>query len=302
MFAETKKNYFVVMIIGLLVLSGLYWAFFSFTFSSVLIYCLAFVFCITMCRVWLKLFEHNRHLVFFPMERFIIINLMILSFVLTVNSNRTLNPLLITDLTCAYGVMFFLFLFWYAFRIQKQEKASVEAAEYNFTTKILTAMSVVFLLSDLIVSFFGEISVQFVLYTPLLFLIFAFVISVSLKFFKLSSVLSLILFSNIYIISLFLLVLNGINYNFFPFVVILHFILFSSTVFMIRANSVENNKDFDFLYGLENMALVFLNIVLIFISLNNFLYINMHGIFTKYLYVVSFLLFVYLAQKNYKLS
>lgn len=299
-FSETKRNYLIVTIIGFVVLSWLYWTFFYFDFYSSLIYILAAAFYITLYRVWIMLFEKKGHLIFFPVERFVIINLMVLAFVLTINSSKTINPLLISDLTCAYGVIFFLFLFWYAFRIQKQEKSFVEAAESTLTSKILTAMSVVFLLSDLIVSFFGNLSIQFVLYTPLLFLIFSFIISVCLKFFKLSSPFSLVLFFNIYIISLFLLVLNGINYNFFLVIVIIHFIVLSSTVFMIRANSIEN-KDLNSLCGFEDMALVFFNIVLIFISLNNFLYIKVPTIFVSYLYLVSIVILGYLGWKNYKM-
>ena len=300
MFAETKKNYFIVMLFGLAALSCLYWLFFYFNFSSLLIYILALIFYITVSRVWLKLFEKKGHLLFFPVERFVIINLIILSFVLTVNSCNTVNLLLITDLTCVYGVMFFLFLFWYAFRIKKQEKVSMAAIEFSITSKILTAMCAVFLLSDLAVSLLGKLTMQFVLQLPILFLILSFVISVCIKSFKLKSFVSLFLFFNVYVISTFLLVLNGVNYNFFPFIVIAHFIAFSSTAFMIRVNSVEN-EDFESLYGLENMALVFFNIVLIFISLNNFLYANMPGMFINYLYFISIILIGYLGWKNYKM-
>ncbi len=296
--AENKKQYFFVMITEFIVLSYIYWHFFNFKFSSLLVYILSVGFYITMYRVWLKIFERKEHLLFYPTERFSVIGIIFLSVILAVNAG--INSTVFTNIFCACTIISFIFVFYYIFRRQKQKGSFVPVVKFSTASKIITCMCGIFLLFDLIVSVLGKLSLQLVLYIPFLFLILSFIVCVYKKTFKFNSFSSLILFFNIYIMATLLLVLNYINFNFFSFTIIIHFIIFSAAVFVMMENSIE--KDDNYLtYSLEIMALIFLNIVLIFISLNNILSMQIPDIFTSYLHFVSILFICYLGIRNYKL-
>lgn len=296
--AESKKQYLFVMVTELTILSGIYWLLFNFRFSSLLVYVLAAFFYITMYRVWLKIFDRREHLLFHPTERFSVISLIILLSVLAINAH--INPLIFTGMFYVYIIMFFIFVFYYFFRIKKQKKSTVPIKIFSSTAKILTSMCGIFLIFDLIVFLSGKFSLQLILYLPFLFLILSFIISVYNKSFRFNSFSSLILFFNIYIIATLMLVLNYVTFNFFSFTVIAHFVIFSAVVFVILENSLEN-ENVDSMYSMENTALIFSNIVLIFIALNNVLSVNFPDIFVSYLYFVSILFLIYLGIKNYKM-
>ena len=298
LFAENKKQYLFVMVTELTVLSCIYWLFFNFKFSSFIVYVLAVVFYVTMYRIWLKIFEKKEHLLFRFMERFFVIGMILLSFILAVNAY--MNPMISPVMLYIYSTIFCIFILYYIFRLKKQKKSPISLKTFSSATIILTAMCGIFLIFDLIVFSYGRLSLQLILYIPFLFLILSFIICVYKKYFKFNSYSSLILFFNIYITATLLLVLNFINFNFFSFTAIIHFIIFAAAVFVMIINSVEKEY-FEPLYSVENMALIFLNIVLIFISLNNLLSINLPDIFVSYLYFISIIFISFLGWKNYKM-
>lgn len=295
---ESKKNYLFVVVTAVIVLSCIYWMFFDFKFSSLLVYVLAAGSYITMYRVWLKIFEKKEHLLFHPMEKFAVMGMIFLSFVLT--ANAYINSMLLPDMFYVYLLILFIFVFYYIFRLKKQKKSPVPLKVFSSAAKILTAMCGIFLIFDLLVFFSGKFSLQLILYLPFLFLILSFIVCVYKKFFKFNSFSSLILFFNIYIMATLLLVLNFISFKFFSFTVITHFIIFAAAVFVMMINSAEK-EDFESFYSMEFMALILLNVVLIFISLNNLLPIRLPDVFISYLYFVSIIFISFLGWENYKI-
>ena len=65
------------------------------------------------------------------------------------------------------------------------------------------------------------------------------------------------------------------------------------------ANSKTTEKD-DILYKKNIMSLLFANIVLIFICLNNLLLFQLPQIIVSYLYFITIILVSYIAYYNYK--
>ena len=295
--AENKKQYFIIMLFELAILSCVYWMFFDFKFSSLIVYILAVGFYFTMYRIWLRIFDRKENFLFPPVERFSVISVMFLLFVLAVNSFDLTKY---TDMFCVYTALFFIFLLYYMFRKKKQKKSPVSEIKFSLTMEILTAMCGMFLFFDLLVFIYDRLSLQLILYLPFLFLILSFIVCIYKKTFTFNSFSSLILFLNIYVMATLMLVVNYINFNYFSFMAIIHFILFSAAILVMLSNSYEN-ESVDSQNSLENMALIFLNIVLIFISLNNILSMRIPEIFTSYLHFISILFVCYLGYKNYKM-
>lgn len=298
--AENKKYYFSVMLVEFVLLSCVYWYFFSFTFSSLFVYLLSASFYITGYRVWLTVFKRQQHLLFNSLEQFNILSFIMLVYILALNSLVSKELFLMSFI---YFVIMIIFIAYYIFRIKKQKKSVIPAQKLSPTDKVLIIMCSIFLLFDFIVWNFNRMSLPLVLYLPVLFAILTLLLFIYKKeiSFNSYSLFSFVLFGNIYILSSILLVLNYINNNFFTFMILIHFILFSSIFSLFTINSTKAKQD-EFVYNKKTfLSLVFINIILIFISLNNILSFQMPQIFISYLYLVTILLITYVAYYNHKI-
>ena len=160
-------------------------------------------------------------------------------------------------------------------------------------------MCSMFLVFDLIVWICDRMNILLLLYMPILFGIFTLLLFIYKKEFYFNSIFPVILFLSVYILSSTLLVLNSITTNFFMFMIIVHFIIMSSFLNLFMANSTLTKND-EFLYRKNIMSLLFANIVLIFICLNNLLLFQLPQIIVSYLYFITIILVSYIAYYNYK--
>lgn len=291
------KYYFYVMITEATILSVIYWFFFRLNFSSVAVYFLSVIFYITGYLLWKHIRQQNEHLLFNPLEHYLIINIITLLFTFFISSFLTKELIVMIPI---YLLLIFIFTSYYIFRIKKQKTSIVAIPTISSFTKILIVMNVMFLLFDLIVYLCNRLQIQLILYMPILFAIFTFLLSIYKKQLSFKSLMSFVLFFNVYIISSLLLVLNYIHYNFFIFLVIIHSVLFFATVCLFRINSVETDEKY-FYYNYNLFSLIFANVIIIFISLNNILSFNMPNMFTSYLYFVVLAVITYLFYCIYKI-
>jgi hypothetical protein len=175
-----------------------------------------------------------------------------------------------------------------------------EKTKLSSTVKLLSIMNILFLLFDFIAYINGVLQIQLILYMPILFAIYTVILFIYKKEFSINSFTSLILFFNIYILSSFLLVLNYIGNNFFIFTLIIHSILFYSTICLAQINSksMYNNESY-FNYNVFNLIVP--NTILIFIILTDFLSFNIPNIFANYTLSVAALIITYLVWFIYKI-
>ncbi len=285
------------MVIELFLLSVIYWLFFNFSFNSVAVYITSVTFYVTGYVLWKNILQRKEHLLFNPLEHYLIINVITLLMILLINSffSKDLTPMI-----QIYLLLIIIFACYYIFRLKKQKKSTVRIPEISSYTKSLIIMNVLFLLFDLIVYICDKLQIQLVLYIPILFAVFTFLLSIYKKQLAFKSVMSFLLFFNVYIISSLMLVLNYIHTNLFTFLIILHSILFFATVCLFKINSIETD-DKDFYYNNNLFGLLFSNIIVIFISLNNILSFVMPQIFASYLYFCILVIITYLAYCIYKM-
>ena len=292
-----SKYYFYVMITEAIILSVIYWLFFSLNFSSAAVYVLSVIFYITGYLLWKHIRQQNEHLLFNPLEHYLIINIITLLCTFFISSLLTKEVIVMVPI---YLLLIFVFISYYIFRLKKQKTSAVAIPVISSFTKFLIIMNVMFLLFDLIVNLCNRLQIQLILYMPILFAIFTFLLSIYKKQLSFKSLMSFVLFFNVYIISSLLLVLNYIHYNFFTFLVIIHSVLFFATVCLFRINSVETDEKY-FYYNYNLFSLIFTNVIIIFISLNNILSFNMPNMFTSYLYFVVLAIITYLVYCIYKI-
>jgi len=297
-YSTDSKYYFYVMAAEAIILSVFYWIFFSLSFASVATYILSVIFYITGYLLWKHIRQQNEHLLFNPLEHYLIINIITLLCIFTINSFFNRDILLLIPI---YLLLVFIFISYYVFRLKKQEKSIVPIPIISSYTKALIVMNIVFLLFDLIVYLCNRLQIQLILYMPILFAIFTFLLSIYKKQLSFKSLMSFVLFFNVYIISSLLLVLNYIHYNFFTFLVIIHSVLFFATVCLFRINSVETDEKY-FYYNYNLFSLIFANVIISFISLNNILSFNMPNMFTSYLYFSVLAVITYLVYSIYKIT
>ncbi len=295
--SSNTKYYFYIMVIELFLLSVIYWLFFNFSFNSVAVYITSVTFYVTGYVLWKNILQRKEHLLFNPLEHYLIINVITLLMILLINSffSKDLTPMI-----QIYLLLIIIFACYYIFRLKKQKKSTVRIPEISSYTKSLIIMNVLFLLFDLIVYICDKLQIQLVLYIPILFAVFTFLLSIYKKQLAFKSVMSFLLFFNVYIISSLMLVLNYIHTNLFTFLIILHSILFFATVCLFKINSIETD-DKDFYYNNNLFGLLFSNIIVIFISLNNILSFVMPQIFASYLYFCILVIITYLAYCIYKM-
>ena len=295
--STSQKYYFCVMITESIILSVIYWLFFDITFSSIIVYITSITFYITGYILWKNIRQRNEHLLFNPSERYLIINLITLFFILLIGSFLSKDLIIMTPI---YLLFIIIFVSYYIFRLKKQKESTVKMPTISSYSKNLTVMSILFLLFDLIVYICGRLQIQLVLYIPILFAVFTFLLSIYKKELAFKSFVAFLLFFNVYIISSLLLVLNYLYNNLFAFLVILHLILFFATVCLFKINSVETD-DKDFYYNHNLFGLLFSNIIIIFISLNNILSFSIPNTFASYLYFSVLVIITYLIYCIYKI-
>ncbi len=296
--STSQKYYFYVMIIEFFILSTFYWIFFNFNFSSVSVYILSVILYITGYLLWKNIRQRNEHLLFNPLEHYLIINVITLLLVFLINSFLNKDLIVMVPI---YILFIIVFVCYYIFRTKRQRKSTVAMQEISSYTKVLIIMNIVFLLFDLIVYLCGRLQIQLVLYIPILFTVFSILLSIYKKQLTFKSIISFLLFFNVYIISSLLLVLNYIHTNLFTFLIILHSILFFTTVCLFKVNSTETDEK-DFYYNHNLFSLILSNVIVIFISLNNILGFSLPNAFRSYLYFSVLAIITYLAYCIYKIS
>ena len=294
---ENKKNYFIVMITELIMLSSIYWFFFTFCFSSFLVYLLATSFYITEYRFWLNIFKKQKHLLIDNNERFLLFNIIVLSIILAINS--LLPPNQKISMFFVFITISIIFICYYIFKLKKQRKSTVSTTKFCGIYKFISIMCSMFLVFDLIVWICDRMNILLLLYMPILFGIFTLLLFIYKKEFYFNSIFPVILFLSVYILSSTLLVLNSITTNFFMFMIIVHFIIMSSFLNLFMANSTLTKND-EFLYTKNIMSLLFFFFFLIFICLNNLLLFQLPQIIVSYLYFITIILVSYIAYYNYK--
>ena len=294
---ENKKNYFIVMITELIMLSCIYWFFFTFCFSTFLVYLLAASFYITEYRFWLKIFKEKKHLIFDNNEHFLLFNIIVLAIILAINSLLPSHQKI--SMFFVFITISIIFICYYIFRLNKQKSSPISITKFCGIYKFISVMCSMFLVFDLIVWICDRMNILLLLYMPILFGIFTLLLFIYNKEFYFNSILPVILFLSVYLLSSTLLVLNSIITNFFTFTIIVHFIIFSSIFNCFMANSTLTEND-EILYRKNIMSLIFANIVLIFICLNNLLLFQLPQIIVSYLYFITIILISYIAYYNYK--
>lgn len=294
----TKKKSLAVIITGFIILSCLYWIFFSFSFSILLNYILLSVFYVTCYRLRLKTFEKKEHLLFDYIEQSALINTIFLFFVLILKTLTDTNGY--KSIIWIYTSILIILFLYYIYKLKKQRKSPLPTQKISSTTKATNILICIFLLFDFFVYNSGKLSIQLVLYMPFLFLILTVLLFIYKKVFAFRSFFALILFCNIYMCSTGFIVLNYALNNSFALTILFHFMLFTAASFMIHANS-ELSKDDDFIYAKEFIFLLFINIILIFISLTNIFAFVIPQIFISYTFFIAILFIAYILYYNYKI-
>lgn len=294
---ETKQHYFYVMIIEFVFLSYIYWLFFSFGFSSVLAYLLLLSFYLTGYKFSINLLNKKENLLFCPSEHFTIINFIFFLSVLMLNSlsdNGFYNAMFYV-----YATIFIICVLYYIYRLQKQKNSPVQISKPSSVLKSAIILGCIFLLFDFFVYRAGKLNIQLILYLPFLFLILSFLLFIYKKVFEVKSFFAAILFFNIYIFSTIFLVLNCFSNNLFSLTLFFHFLVFTSAIYLMMVNS-KLNKEESFICNREFVYLLFINAVLICISLNNIFGFILPEIFKSFSFFVAILFVIYIVMCNYK--
>ena len=295
---ETKQHYFFVMIIEFIFLSCVYWLFFSFNFSSALVYLLFLSFYFTGYRFWVKILNNKENLLFGSSEQAQIISFTVLLSILILNSLSSKS--FYGPMIYVYITLFIIFVSYYIYRLQKQKKSPVPTSNIPSTLKATIVLSCIFLLFDFFVYRADKLTIQLILYLPFLFLVLTFLLFIYKKVFEFKSFFAAVLVFNVYIMATIFLVLNCFSENFFSFTVFFHFIIFLSAIYLMKSNS-SLGKEQDFVYSKEFIFLLLANIILIFLSLNNIFYFAFPEIFISYTYFIAISLIAYIIYYNYKI-
>ena len=135
---ENKKNYFIVMITELIMLSCIYWFFFTFCFSTFLVYLLAASFYITEYRFWLKIFKEKKHLIFDNNEHFLLFNIIVLAIILAINSLLPSHQKI--SMFFVFITISIIFICYYIFRLNKQKSSPISITKFCGIYKFISVM------------------------------------------------------------------------------------------------------------------------------------------------------------------
>lgn len=293
---DSKRYYFFVMLTEFTFLSCVYWLFFSLNFSCFLVYLLLSIFYFTAYKFWINLFIKKEHLLLSPTEHCTMINTIVLFFILIINS--LIFPNSHGNIIFIYLVIFIIAVSYYIYIVKKQKHSQIPIPKLSAASKLLIILNCLFLFFDFFVYLTGKLNIQLVLYIPFLFLVLAFLLFIYKKTFEFKALFALILFCNIYILATVFLVLNYVSNNLFSFTLFFHFIIFSAASYLLTANSGLVKEDF--LYSKEFVALIYMNILLIFLYLTNILTFLFPSIIISYNFFAAILFITFLAIYNYK--
>ena len=292
------NNYLFVALTEYIILSTVYWLFFSFDLFTTVTYLLCSVCYFTAYILWNnEILLKNKKFLITDSEHFFMTGIVCLLFIFILNSFCDKN---LYTMIPVYSVFLAMFILYYVYRIKKQKSFLKTNFQNSPALKFLIIMNFVFLIFDFFVNKYNALQIQLMLYIPVLFGIYTFIIFIYKKEISFKSFVSLAFLVNIYIISTVILVLNFIGNNFFTFTLIIHFILFCSIANFFLINSKNNIDEENF--GKYNLVgLFFPNVILCFIVLNDVACLNAPNILANYTLLVSALLITYLSRCIYKI-
>jgi len=294
---HNQKNYLIIMFLELVFLSIVYWCFFIPNISSILVYAASTFFYITGFNFWMQKYKKNEHFSIDFTEHFIMNNSIVLLILITIKSFMKTE---LINIAISYIAIIIIFIAYYSYRIIKQNKEVTNIIKISPSFKLLTIVSIILLYLDFISLLYGKLTLQLIIYLPIFFILICSITLVFSKEISFKSIISFLLFANAFFISIFLLILNYQSNNYFTFLLIIHFILFASSICFFKLNSNFSDKK-DIYCKNEFIYLLFFNTVLLFISLNNILSFEIAKGFTIYIFIVIISFIIYLAYHNYKI-
>ena len=183
---------------------------------------------------------------------------------------------------------------------EREKEIIKNAAKIPVHFKLITLVSILIMCLGFIFFIYGKLSLQLSVYLPIFFILICCIIILFSREISFKSIISLILFSNIFFISSFMIVLNHQNGNYFVFLLIIHFILLSSSACFFKLNN-NFSESKDICYSNEFISLLFFSTALIFIFINNILSFEIPKQFVTYISVFVIFFVCYLVYYNYKI-
>lgn len=294
---HNQKHYSIIMFLELVFLSIIYWYFFIPNINSILVYMISTFIYITGFIFWIQKYRKNEHFYIDFTEHFTMNNLIVLLILITIKSFMKTE---LVNIAISYIAIIVILIVYYSYRIIKQNKEVINIINISPSFKLLTIVSIILLYFDFISLLYDKLTLQLIIYLPIFFILICSITLVFSKEISFKSITSFLLFANAFFISLFLLMLNYQSNNYFTFLLIIHFILFSSSVCFFKLNSNFSDKK-DVFCKNEFIYLLFFNTVLLFISLNNILSFEIPKGFTIYLFILAVSFIVYVVYYNYKI-
>lgn len=292
---HNQRYYAVVMLLEFAFLSVVYWCFFNLNINSASAYIISTFLYMTCFLFWIQKYKTNEHMSFDFSEHLIINNIIAVFTLITINDFINSG---MTKATIWFILIILIFVSYYFYRIKTQKTLQSTGIDSSF--KLIAAVNILMLCLDFIFYLYGKLTLQFIIYLPIFFILICCIVIVFSKEISFKSIISLLLFSNIFSVSSFLLVLNYQAGNFFSFLMIIHLILFVSSAYFFKLNNSSSDSRTVY-YKNEFLALLFFNTVLIFISINNILSFEIPVQFSTYIYVSTIFFTVYLFYYNYKI-
>ncbi|MFA7074351.1 MAG: hypothetical protein WC234_04075 [Endomicrobiaceae bacterium] len=294
-FLRNQRYYAIIMLLEFAFLSFVYWHFFNLNINSASAYTVSVFLYITCFVFWMQKYKQNEHVSLDFSEHLIINNTIAIFTLIAINNliNSGLN-----GTTICFVSIILIFAAYYVYRIKTQK--TLKNTGIDSTFKLIAAVSILMLCLDFIFYLYEKLTLQLILYLPIFFILICCIVIVFSKEISFKSIISLLLFSNIFSVASFLLVLNYQTGNCFSFLLIIHFILFSSSACFFKLNNSDSTNR-SLYYKAELLALLFFNAALIFISMNNILSFEIPIQFSTYIYVSTIFFTVYLVYYNYKI-
>lgn len=296
-FRNKRQEYTAVMIADAVFLSAVYWYFLNFNVSSAMTYALYGLLYISGFYFWMQKYKKNEHNLLDFGSHFLIINIITLLILLTLKSFFSTG---FTNISASYLLIAAIFALYYVYRFKKQNKEILDVIKISSSFKFLTALSVIFLCLDLVSAAAGKINLLWTMYLPVLFIFICIIRMLYSKEISPKSPASFILTANVLFFSFFMLGLNYANGNYFTFMLILHFVIFSCVVFFFKLNNVFLPAES--IYSKSEFAsLMFFNAAVIFILLNNILSFELPPALAAYIFIFTLSFIVYILYYIYQI-
>jgi len=294
---HSKKHYSAVMLLEFVFLSIVYWHFFSPDAGSISVYAVSVLFYITGFNFWILKYIKNEHFLMDFTEHFIINNFIAMLAIITIKLFADSG---FSAVTAGFSAIILIISAYYMYRIRRQKEIIKNAVKIPVHFKLITLVSILIMCLDFIFFIYGKLSLQLSVYLPIFFILICCIIILFSREISFKSIISLILFSNIFFISSFMIVLNHQNGNYFVFLLIIHFILLSSSACFFKLNN-NFSESKDICYSNEFISLLFFSTALIFIFINNILSFEIPKQFVTYISVFVIFFVCYLVYYNYKI-